>query len=120
MLEIIEFYKSSRYAVVVWLLLLSAISGRAQEQGSAYTLTAGQPAVREMKGGEEHQYQVRLNAGQHVRVVVEQKGIDVVLVLSGADGKPVLEVDNNLSGTRGLEVLSVIACLLYTSDAADE
>ena len=106
MLEIIEFYKSSRYAVVVWLLLLSAISGRAPQ---VYTLTAGQPVVREMKGGEEHQYQVRLNAGQHVRVVVEQKGIDVVLVLSGADGKPALEVDNNLSGTRGLEVLSLVA-----------
>ena len=108
MLEINQFYESSRYAVVVWLLLLSAAvnPARAQEQA---TLAVGHPVVREMKGGEEHQYQVRLTAGQHVRVVVEQKGIDVVLALLATDGKPALEVDNNLSGTRGLEVVSIIA-----------
>jgi CHAT domain-containing protein/Tfp pilus assembly protein PilF len=62
-----------------------------------------------MRGGEGHWYEVRLNTGQHARVVVEQKGIDVVLALLGADRKPLLEVDNNLSGTRGLEVISLVA-----------
>ena len=42
-------------------------------------------------------------------MVVDQKGIDVVLALLGADGKPLLEVDNNLSGTRGMEVVSLVA-----------
>ena len=80
-----------------------------QEQASAYTLVVGQPVAREMRGGEQHTYQVTLSAGQYARIVVEQKGIDVVLALLGADGKPLLEVDNNLSGTRGMEVVSLVA-----------
>ena len=104
-----ESYKSSvsrwtlRCAVVACLLLLSAVANAQQE------LIISQPIAREMRGGEQHTYQVRLNAGQYARFVVEQKGIDVVLALSGADGKPILEVDNNLSGTRGMEVVSLVA-----------
>jgi CHAT domain-containing protein/Tfp pilus assembly protein PilF len=91
------------------LLLSGAPSILAQEKPSAYTVAVGQPVAREMRGGEEHAYQVMLSAGQYARVVVEQKGIDVVLTLLGADGKPLLEVDNNLSGTRGMEVISLVA-----------
>ena len=72
-------------------------------------LLVGQPVAREMRGGEQHTYHVSLSAGQYARVVVDQKGIDVVLALLGADGKPILEVDNNLSGTRGIEVVSLLA-----------
>lgn len=82
------------------------LSGAAHAQQE---LALNQPVAREMRGGEKHTYQVTLSAGQYARVVVEQKGIDVVLALSGADGKPILEVDNNLSGTRGLEVVSLVA-----------
>jgi len=92
-----------RCAAVACLLLLNLAANAQQE------LIITQPIAREMRGGEHHPYQVKLNAGQYVRVVVEQKGIDVVLALSGADGKPLLEVDNNLSGTRGMEVVSLVA-----------
>lgn len=114
-MEIIQFYRSSssrlslRCAVVASLLLSVASPVRPQEQASAYTLTVGPPVVREMRGGDQHTYQVKLSAGQYARVVLEQKGIDVVLALLGADGKPLLEVDNNLSGTRGMEVVSLVA-----------
>ncbi len=126
MMEIIQFYRSSgsgwavRCVAVAWLLLLSgavnaaksqqeSVASPAQEQASAYTLAVGQPVAREMRGGEQHTYQVTLSAGQYARMVVDQKGIDVVLALLGADGKPLLEVDNNLSGTRGMEVVSLVA-----------
>jgi CHAT domain-containing protein/Tfp pilus assembly protein PilF len=129
MREIVQSHKSSTSwwtalcaGVVACLLLVSvkltvaklhqekdASSIRVQEQASAYPLTIGQPVAREMRGGEQHTYEVRLSAGQHARVVVDQKGIDVVLALLGADGKPLLEVDNNLSGTRGREELSLVA-----------
>src|SRR5918912_1353531 len=96
--EVIQFQRSSRTgwalscAVVASILLLSAPL-RAQEQASA--LTVGQPVTRDMRGGEQHTYQLSLSAGQYARVVVEQKGIDVVLALSDADGKPIVgEVDN--------------------------
>jgi len=95
---------------VIWLLLLSVNAGQSQQdQPSAYPLAIGQPVAREMRGGEQQTFQVTLSAGQYVRVVLEQKGIDVVLALLGAGGKPLLEVDNNLSGTRGMEIVSLIA-----------
>ena len=116
MTAVIQSYRSSGSfgwtlrcaAVALFSLLSGAFSVAAQEQASAI-LTPEQSVAREMRGGEQHTYQVKLNAGQYARVVLEQKGIDVVLALSGADGKPILEVDNNLSGTRGLEVISVVA-----------
>jgi CHAT domain-containing protein len=91
----------------ILLLIATAVSAHTQEQ--AISLAVGQPVAREMRGGEKHAYQVTLTAGQHVRAVVEQKGVDVVLALLGADGKPLFEVDNNLSGTRGLEIVSLVA-----------
>ena len=116
MTEIIQFYRSSgsgsvlRCVAVTWLLLLNGAVNAAKSQQETYTtLAVGQPVARQMRGGEEHPYQLRLSAGQHARVVVEQKGIDVVLALLGADGRPLVEVDNNLSGTRGLEVVSLVA-----------
>lgn len=110
MTEIIQFFRLSgsgwalRCLAITGLVLLSPHAARSQQE-----IVVGQPLVREMRGGEEHTYQVTLNAGQYARVVVDQQGIDVVLVLLGADGKPLLEVDNNLSGTRGMETVSLLA-----------
>jgi hypothetical protein len=110
MLETIQFYRSfgrdstMRYLAVAWLFLLSGASP-VWSQEQPIPLVVGQPVTREMRGGEEHEYQLTLSAGQYARVVVDQKGIDVVLALLGVDGKPLLEVDNNLSGTRGMEVV---------------
>ncbi|HET8783114.1 MAG TPA: tetratricopeptide repeat protein, partial [Pyrinomonadaceae bacterium] len=81
----------------------------AQEQVSAEPLVVGKLIAREMRGDEHHSFQVKLNAGQYARIAVDQKGIDVVLALSGADGTPLVEVDNNLSGTRGEEIVSLVA-----------
>ena len=116
MAEIIQFYKSSgsgwalRCAAVASVLLLSGAMNAAtsNQETNPYPLTPGQPVTREIRGGEQHTYQVQLNAGQHARVVLEQKGIDVVLGLLGADRKPLIETDNNLSGTRGMEVISLV------------
>ena len=116
MTEIIQFHRSSgsgwtlRCAAMASVLLLSgAVNAAKLQQEQALTLVVGQPVAREMRGGEQHTYQVKLNAGQYARIVVEQKGIDVVVALLGADGKTTLEVDNNLSGTRGMEVVSLLA-----------
>jgi len=118
-MEIIQSFRSSgssralRCAAVTWLLLLSgavnAANTPAQDQANAYPIVVGQTVAREIRGGEQHTYQVSLSAGQYARVALEQKGIDVVLALMGADEKPLLEVDNNLSGTRGMEVISLVA-----------
>ncbi|HKR60131.1 MAG TPA: CHAT domain-containing tetratricopeptide repeat protein [Pyrinomonadaceae bacterium] len=71
-------------------------------------LTLGIPVEQELKGGEFHTYRVKLEAGQYLKVVVEQKGIDVVVMLFGPDGKQVTEVDSP-NGTQGPEPVSLIA-----------
>lgn len=125
MLEIIQFYRSfglSRALLCVALasLLLSvnaansppqsgASPAQPQEQANASPLVVGQPVARDLRGGERHSYQIRLNAGQYARLLLDQKGIDVVLTLSGTDGKQLVEADNNLSGVSGMESVSIVA-----------
>src|SRR5215468_919149 len=46
-------------------------------------LEPGKPIRRELAGGQEHTYQIRLNANQFLKVVVEQNGIDLVAQMSG-------------------------------------
>ena len=61
-----------------------------------------------MAGGETHAFQVALAAGQYLRVVVNQRGIDISLKLFGPDGRILVEMDS-LTGTQGPEMASVIA-----------
>lgn len=71
-------------------------------------LEIGARVERELKAGEMHEYSVTLTAGQYLRAVVEQKGIDVVVRLFGPDGQKLTEVDSP-NGTQGPEPLSMIA-----------
>ncbi|MEW6736719.1 MAG: tetratricopeptide repeat protein [Acidobacteriota bacterium] len=70
-------------------------------------LEQGNPIERELTGGEAHSYEIKLTAGQFLYVVVEQKGIDVVAVLCGPNGKQLMEVDSP-NGTRGPEPILFI------------
>jgi len=70
--------------------------------------TVGAQVERELKAGEMHAYIVRLTSGQYLHVVVEQKGIDVVVRLFGPDRQKLTEVDSP-NGTQGPEPLSMIA-----------
>ncbi|MBI4748567.1 MAG: tetratricopeptide repeat protein [Acidobacteria bacterium] len=65
-------------------------------------LEPGKLVVRELKGGEKHTYPISLKANDYLKLVVNQKGIDVVVRLIGPDGKVVQEV-NNPNGTQGEE-----------------
>src|SRR5262244_1981050 len=58
-----------------------------QEDQKAQQLEPGKPIERELVGGESHSYQLALDAGQYVKLVVDQRGIDVAVRLSGPDGK---------------------------------
>src|SRR5687767_13911846 len=49
------------------------------------TLEHKTPVERELAGGQAHSYRVSLNAGQYVRVMVEQKGMDVSMTLFSPD-----------------------------------
>lgn len=58
-------------------------------------LKQGQVIERELAGGEAHTYRIAPASGQYLKVVVEQKGIDVMVRIVGPDGKKLTEVDND-------------------------
>jgi tetratricopeptide (TPR) repeat protein len=71
-------------------------------------LEAGKPIKGELAGGRQHAYRISLGAGQFLKVVVEQQGIDVVAQVSGPDGKQILEFDSE-SRSKGQEEVSLVA-----------
>lgn len=85
-----------RYLLLI--LSLSAVCVQAQVT-QPLKLESGKPVEREIAGGESHTYPMKLAPGQFLRVVVQQKSIDVVLALVGPDGAQLIE--NDLSDTLG-------------------
>ncbi len=89
---------------LLFLLSLLSVVAQAQTGPKSETLIPGQSIDREIAGGESHTYQISLSAGQFVRVVAEQKAINVALVLAMPDSKQLVEM--NLTRAGGLESLS--------------
>jgi CHAT domain-containing protein/Flp pilus assembly protein TadD len=85
----------------------SARSNSGTNQSEVRRLEVGKPIERELKGGEEHAYEVTLVAGQYLDAVVEQKGVDVVVVVIAPDGKSLMEVDSP-NGAQGPEPVQLI------------
>src|SRR5262245_20606258 len=73
-----------------------------------HALEPGKTIKRELAGGQQHTYQIRLGADQFLKVVVEQNGIDVVAQMSGPDGKQILEFDSE-SRLQGREEVLLVA-----------
>jgi CHAT domain-containing protein/tetratricopeptide (TPR) repeat protein len=95
------------------LLLLFAFhlltsSAAAQSDRDVQLLEPDKPVERELAGGQSHSYRIALTAGQYLRVVAEQRGIDVVVTLFGPDGKQIIEVDSP-EGENGPERVAVLA-----------
>jgi CHAT domain-containing protein/tetratricopeptide (TPR) repeat protein len=63
-------------------------------QQETSTIGLGHRIERELKGGERHSFQVHSDAGQFLYVLVDQRGIDVVVTLFEPGGQPVLKVDS--------------------------
>ena len=82
-------------------------SAQEAKQTDVRELKLGQPIDRELAGGEAHSYRVLLTAGQYLHVVVEQKGIDVMIRLVAPDGQKMAEVDNDPA--VGMESVSTVA-----------
>jgi CHAT domain-containing protein/tetratricopeptide (TPR) repeat protein len=82
-----------RFTSLLFVLSLSAFFAPAQAAQEPQTLESGKALEREITGGQSHAYQLKLAAGQFLRVVVEQKRTDVVLALTGPDGKKLVESD---------------------------
>jgi CHAT domain-containing protein/Tfp pilus assembly protein PilF len=97
--------------------LTSAESLQSQQQSpqqseDVQTLAPGAPVERETSGARRHLYQLALESGQCLKIVVEQGGADISLILNGPpgsplnnhDGKQLASAENNRGGV-GVEWL---------------
>jgi tetratricopeptide (TPR) repeat protein len=72
-------------------------------------LEPGKPIERSLKGGETHNYQIKLKAGQYVHTEVEpQISFDLIVSLYGPDGKFLVDM-NAASGFLWREAVSCVA-----------
>ncbi|HVS31731.1 MAG TPA: PPC domain-containing protein [Thermoanaerobaculia bacterium] len=87
-------------AMVFALFFVSALS-------AATPLERDRPLAADIAAGEVHEYAVAATAGSLLRVVVEQRGIDLVLTAHAPDGAKVGEVDSP-NGANGPEPLAFV------------
>jgi CHAT domain-containing protein/Tfp pilus assembly protein PilF len=80
----------------------------AQEARQIRQLEPGKPIERELAADQPHSYQMALAASQYVKLLVDQRGIDVVVKLFGPDGKQLIEV-NSERRQQGQEPVSWVA-----------
>src|SRR5262249_3349353 len=73
------------------------------------TLQLHKPVTRVIKGGESHEYQIALEAGQYAHVEVDQKNIDLAVAAFDAEGK--LLFDENVHAVGLKERASLISSI---------
>ncbi len=88
--------------------LLCFAPAQAQAQATLRLLVQGAAQSDTLKGGETHRFNLKLEAGQFARVVVMQKGVDVVVTALAPSGAKVAEVDSP-NGTQGPEPVDLYA-----------
>ncbi|MGH9754503.1 MAG: CHAT domain-containing tetratricopeptide repeat protein [Blastocatellia bacterium] len=78
-----------------------------QGENDARQLEAGKPIERETAGGQKHYYEIALEAGQYLHLVVDQRGIDVIVTLFGPNGEQIFKMDSP-NGVEGPEPVFTI------------
>jgi CHAT domain-containing protein/Tfp pilus assembly protein PilF len=71
-------------------------------------LLIGKAVERQLQAGESHTYELTLQAQQYIKVVIDQRGIDVVGILLAPDGKEMIKMDSP-NGRLGPEVVKAVA-----------
>src|SRR6185369_5008676 len=93
--------------LLLWLAIGSSVVAQTAAQ-EVTVLDSTKPVERELKGGEQHAYQVRLKSGQFVNISVDQRGIDVVVDMFDANEKQIITQDGP-NGRYGPEPVVSIA-----------
>lgn len=110
------------FVVLTFLVAATYARASAGQDAAAQTFVPGQTIERELRGGESHAYTVQLGAGQFIRIVAEQKGINVTLALHAADGRAIIRLDDADDAHAGQErlVLAVEAAGGYRVEVKSE
>ncbi len=91
------------YACLGSLLFATAMHISPQNPEDARPLTSESPIEREMSGGQKHLYQFTMKANQYMKIVANQRGVDVTLSLIDQNGKTLAGAENN-RGDKGVEL----------------
>lgn len=75
---------------------------------SAQTLLPGTPIERELQTGQVHSFTIELEENKYIQLVVEQRGIDVIVKVFSPSGKSLGEFDTP-NGAEGPEHVSFVA-----------
>ncbi len=94
-----------RLRVLFLLPLLVCASLTIHAQGPPATLQMGTPVDRTLGAGQTHQFTVTLEENSHIQLVVEQRGIDVVVKVFSPEGRAMGEFDSP-NGNDGPENVS--------------
>lgn len=90
------------------ILFIAAVTFAATTFTAAQKLEAGKTFEREIKSGEKHAYDVQLKKDEAYQLVVEQRGVDVVLRVFAPDGGLAADMDTP-NGTTGDESMLLVA-----------
>lgn len=96
-----------RVLSVLMLIGLVVIGGPAAAQ-APQRLEPGKPVERSLAGRESHTYLISLPARHVLSLVVDQRGVDVVVRVLSPQGKQIAEVDGS-TGDQGPEPVKVVA-----------
>src|SRR6185295_20391556 len=104
----------------LWLLfgLLAAVLCCAEGPSPSAATSAPRPIEREIHGGETHVYPFELQAGQFLRVAVEENGVELALRLLDPAGALVIGADfpgTNAPGTEYADDVEDLAAVAATS-----
>src|SRR5205085_6799252 len=79
-----------------------------QTEAALVSLELAKPIERSIAADETHSYTLNLNAGQYAHLVVDQRGVDVVVSAYAPKGAKIAQVDGPY-GKYGIELVFLVA-----------
>src|SRR5262245_53439647 len=101
----------SAAAYCTLLVSINLLSGAVGLTQGSQQLEPGKSIETELTGGQHHYYQMTLAAGQYVKVVVDQRGIDLIVKLFAPDGKVIgfFETELKIQGSETVMWVAEVA-----------
>ena len=87
------FERSLSLLIVLSFCLLRVPAAPPTQNQAPAVIELGKPIERSIDAGETQSYTVTLTAGQYAYIVVDQRGVDVVVSISAPDGTKLVRVD---------------------------
>ena len=98
----------TRIGCICTLLLAGSFVTSGQEPGAPQIISQGQQVKRELTAGQVHAYQIKLEAGEYLRVVAEERGIELVMRMLAPD-RTELADSHATHRAGGINSVSIVA-----------